>query len=225
MQKESFPLAYTILSWFLPLRAAISSTFPSTKKTPFRSWCRKAVKLESWKAESGDQPNADCCAWDGVECDEVTGHVIGLNLSCSCLFNPSDLNTCSIFQLHHLRNLNLAFNDFNSSPIPLEVGNFGFMTNLNLSDSNFKGQVPPSLGNLTRFIHLILSRNSLFGAFQLQLQHLTQLAHLDISRNLFNGTIPSYFGNFSRMKYLNIFYNKLGCKIPLSLRHLACSNI
>ena len=50
-----------------------------------------------------------------------------------------------------------------SSHIPLEVGNLGFMSDLNLSNSNFMGQIPPSLGNLTRLTHLDLSRNSLFG--------------------------------------------------------------
>ncbi|GLT81198.1 hypothetical protein SLA2020_525960 [Shorea laevis] len=32
-------------------------------------------KIESWKE------GIDCCSWDGVSCDNVTGHVIALNLS------------------------------------------------------------------------------------------------------------------------------------------------
>jgi hypothetical protein len=32
-------------------------------------------KIASWKQEGMDR---DCCSWDGVECDEDTGHVIGL---------------------------------------------------------------------------------------------------------------------------------------------------
>ncbi|EXB42940.1 hypothetical protein L484_013963 [Morus notabilis] len=34
-------------------------------------------KMKSWKE------GADCCTWNGVTCDAVTGHVIGLDLSCS----------------------------------------------------------------------------------------------------------------------------------------------
>ena len=31
--------------------------------------------LDSWN------PDADCCSWEGITCDEVMGHVIGLELS------------------------------------------------------------------------------------------------------------------------------------------------
>ena len=40
-------------------------------------------KIATWKQEGVDR---DCCSWDGVECDEDTGHVIGLDLSSSCLY-------------------------------------------------------------------------------------------------------------------------------------------
>ena len=242
MQKVSFPFAYMILPWFLLLHATFSSTFPSPPrprchedeksallefkatyftKVPSLFYCLdQSVKLESWKAESGDQPDVDCCAWDGVECDEVSGHVIALDLSCGFLSGPLDSNT-SIFRLHHLQSLNLAFNRFNSSHIPLELGNLGFMTNLNLSHNNFEGQVPPSLSNLTQLTHLDLSWNLLSGPIPSQFQNLTQLTHLDMGKNWLNGTIPYYLGNFSKMKYLDIWVNKLGGEIPPSLRHLA----
>ena len=186
-----------IRSWLLLLHAAISSTPPSTtrprchgdeksallefKATHFtkKSSCYyssdQPLKLESWKAESGDQPDADCCAWGGVEYDEVTSHVIALDLGWGCLSGPFNSNTSSIFRLRRLRILNLAFNDFNSSRIPLEIGNLGFMSDLNLAYSNFNGQIPPSLGNLTRLTHLDLSWNTLFGSIPSQLQRLTQL--------------------------------------------------
>ena len=37
-------------------------------------------KVSSWMIRSND-----CCMWDGVECDENTGHVISLDLSNSSL--------------------------------------------------------------------------------------------------------------------------------------------
>ncbi|XLR29850.1 hypothetical protein S83_057750, partial [Arachis hypogaea] len=54
--------------------------------------------------------------WDGVTCDTTSGHVIGLDLSCSMLegqFHPNS----TLFHLTHLQQLNLAFNYFSNSPI------------------------------------------------------------------------------------------------------------
>ncbi|XP_018826646.2 receptor-like protein 33 [Juglans regia] len=39
------------------------------------------LKVSSWKPDQ----ISDCCKWDGVECNKDTGHVIGLDLSSSCL--------------------------------------------------------------------------------------------------------------------------------------------
>lgn len=67
-------------------------------------------KVSSWKLVEGETFN--CCSWDGVDCDEETGHVIGLDLSSSCLYGSISSNS-SLFSLVHLRRLNLADNDFN----------------------------------------------------------------------------------------------------------------
>ncbi|PNX58051.1 receptor-like protein kinase, partial [Trifolium pratense] len=34
------------------------------------------LKTATWKNGS------DCCSWNGVTCDTISGHVIGLNLGC-----------------------------------------------------------------------------------------------------------------------------------------------
>ncbi|CAL9013554.1 unnamed protein product, partial [Prunus brigantina] len=41
-------------------------------------------KVAFWTLE-GYQNRSNCCSWDGVECDEDSGHVVGLDLSSSCL--------------------------------------------------------------------------------------------------------------------------------------------
>ena len=61
----------------------------------------------SWKLELGEK--SDCCSWGGVECDEDTGHVIGLDLCFSCLFGSINSNN-SLFRLVYLQRLNLAHN-------------------------------------------------------------------------------------------------------------------
>ena len=72
-------------------------------------------KVSSWMAQS-----TECCTWDGVQCDEKTGHVIGLDLSSSFLYGSIN-SSSSLFQLVHLKTLNLANNNFNHSEIPVGV--------------------------------------------------------------------------------------------------------
>jgi len=84
-------------------------------------------KVASWTVE-GDK--SDCCSWDGVECDQDTGHVIGLDLSNSCLFGSINSNS-SLFRLVHLQSLNLAQNDFNGSHIPSQVRDLSRLIDLN----------------------------------------------------------------------------------------------
>ncbi|KAL0000912.1 hypothetical protein SO802_014693, partial [Lithocarpus litseifolius] len=110
-------------------------------------------KTASWKEDK------DCCSWDGVECDNATRHVIGLDLSCSWLFGSIHSNS-SLFLLRHLRSLNLAGNDFYLSPISSEFGNFKTLTHLNLSHSAFSGKIPYEISQLSSLVSLDLSYNS-----------------------------------------------------------------
>ncbi|XP_031278900.1 receptor-like protein 9DC3 [Pistacia vera] len=107
-------------------------------------------KMISWKEDY------DCCSWDGVTCDLVTGHVIGLDLSCSWLSGniPSNI---SLFLLPQLKRLNLAFKDFNLSPISSNFGRLTSLRHLNLSTSNFGGQIPSKVSHLSKLVSLDLS--------------------------------------------------------------------
>ncbi|TXG67030.1 hypothetical protein EZV62_008305 [Acer yangbiense] len=109
-------------------------------------------KMVSWGLDS------DCCSWDGVTCNTFTGHVIGLDLDCSWLHGSIPSNT-SLFLLPHLQSLNLAFNDFNLSPIYGEFAQLHSMTLLNLSSSNFSGQLPSEISHLSKLVSLDLSNN------------------------------------------------------------------
>ena len=111
-------------------------------------------KTGSWKEDK------DCCSWDGVECDNATRHVIGLDLSCSSLSGSIHSNS-SLFLLRHLRSLNLAGNFFNDSLIPSEFGNFKTLAHLNLSSSGFNGKIPYEISQLSSLVSLDLSYNGL----------------------------------------------------------------
>ncbi|KAL3753052.1 hypothetical protein ACJRO7_000448 [Eucalyptus globulus] len=179
MEKESFHFKFLILLLTCVASHSLVSTqphchedersalleFKATLFTIEPPCCSSATsdvqpKIESWNASTGET-QGNCCSWAGVECDEVSGRVIGLNLSCSCLSGKIYSNT-SIFRLLHLRSLNLALNDFNCE-IPPAIGNLSSLTDLNFSGSNFMGPIPHSLGNLTRLVHLDLSNNRSIG--------------------------------------------------------------
>jgi hypothetical protein len=106
-------------------------------------------KVASWKVVDGEC--GDCCSWNGVECDGDSGHVIGLDLSSSCLYGSIDSNS-SLFHLVQLRSLNLADNDFNNSEIPSEIRNLSRLFDLNLSISRFSGQIPTEILELSKLV-------------------------------------------------------------------------
>ncbi|XP_031286471.1 receptor-like protein 7 [Pistacia vera] len=106
----------------------------------------------SWKEDY------DCCSWDGVTCNLVIGHVIGLDFSCSWLSGniPSNI---TLFLPPQLKRLNLAHNDFNLSQISSDFGQLTSLTHLNLSASNFSGQIPSEISHLSKLVSLDLSWN------------------------------------------------------------------
>ncbi|KAL4311492.1 hypothetical protein GQ457_01G034190 [Hibiscus cannabinus] len=63
----------------------------------------------------------------------------------------------SIFNLHHLRHLNLAGNNFNTTLLSYGFDRLPNLTHLNLSSSCFHGQIPVGISFLTRLVSLDLS--------------------------------------------------------------------
>lgn len=93
----------------------------------------------------------DCCSWDGVTCDNVTGNVIGLDLHCSMVGGTIDDNS-TLFHLLHLQSFNLAFNDFHGSQISPEFLRLKELTYLNLSHSSFSGLLPQEISQMSKHI-------------------------------------------------------------------------
>ncbi|KAM5554389.1 hypothetical protein ABKV19_022663 [Rosa sericea] len=167
-------------------------------------------KISSWKS------NSSCCSWDGVECDEKTGHVIGLDLSSSCLYGSFSSNN-TLFSLVHLQRLNLADNHFNSSQIPTSIRNFPRLRYLNLSYSVFSGHVPSEVSQLSELSSLDLSRNGMLSNEELLrslAQNLTGLETLDLSSINISSTIPDTLANLSLLTSLTLNDCGLFGKLP-----------
>ena len=179
-----------------------------------------STKLVKWNQ------SVDCCSWVGVTCNE--GLVIGLDLTNESISGGLN-NSSSLFNLQHLQNLSLAFNDFNNSQIPSEFDKLANLSHLNLSYTGFAGQIPIAISRLTRLVVLDLS----FSQYLLKLenpnlkvlvQNFSELMvlHLD-------GVLISAQGNewgqalsssLPNLRELGLSYCNLSGPIDSSLQHL-----
>ncbi|KAF3456978.1 hypothetical protein FNV43_RR01635 [Rhamnella rubrinervis] len=165
----------------------------------------------------------DCCSWDGVTCDMKTGQVVGLNLSYSWLQGPLHSNS-SLFKLHQLQKVNLAYNNFSFSKIPSEfavlspdlpstLGNLAKLVSLLLAYAQFRGEVPSSLGNLTQLKYFDISHNNL------SITNLNTISELPKFQSLGLGScnlseFPSFLKTQDQLKDLDLSSNRIEGQIP-----------
>ncbi|KAI3748825.1 hypothetical protein L6452_12201 [Arctium lappa] len=151
----------------------------------------------------------DCCNWDGVICNHLTGDVIDLDLSCGMLRGTIHPNS-TLFHLPHLQRLNLAFNSFFPSQLPHEIVSFSTsLTHLNLSECGFTGQVPTSTTFLHKLVYLDLSHNYFDSRLEPRvlnnlLQNSTHLRHLSLDDVHIGLVLPAYFNITPTLKLLDL---------------------
>ncbi|XP_061355143.1 receptor-like protein EIX2 isoform X2 [Gastrolobium bilobum] len=135
--------------------------------------------LSSWQGE-------DCCTWEGVSCDDLTGHVTRLDLQNSSDFYPrlQGKIDSSICELQHLTFLDLSLN-------------------------HLEGKIPNCIGSLVQLIDLKLVGNELVSVIPPTLGNLSNLQTLDLSDNELVGIIPPTLGNLSNLQTLDLGYNDL----------------
>ncbi|XP_058111938.1 receptor-like protein 6 [Magnolia sinica] len=164
--------------------------------------------LPSWNPD-----NRDCCSWEGITCDGATGHVTSLDLSELVIYGRIDF--VSLFSLQSLQKLNLAYNDFDHSPIPSGFEQLTSLTHLNLSSLQFYGQIPLEISSLTTLVSLDLSHNQYFNG--------SYIEYLKLE----NPNIGAFVQNLSCLRELHLSWanisvqgSKWGLALSSALPHL-----
>ncbi|CAH9137007.1 unnamed protein product [Cuscuta epithymum] len=177
-------------------------------------------KLRSWGNHS-----EDCCRdWEGVRCDDATGHVIRIDLTIGGLSAKGGgkcTTSLPLFELRYLRYLDLSYNDellLNRSISSL-IGNNTMLSlqHLNLAWTGIVGNIPETFGNnMPALTYLDLSDNKLEGSIPKTFGNsMPALTYLDLSHNKLEGSIPETFGNnMPALTYLVLSDNKLQGSIP-----------
>ncbi|KAG6419739.1 hypothetical protein SASPL_116251 [Salvia splendens] len=98
-------------------------------------------QLSSWNEDN----DVNCCKWNGVVCNNSTGHVHQLHLRGLSL--RGQINS-SLLNLKHLSHLDLSLNNFKQT-IPSFFGSFTNLELFNLSFAGFHGVIPHNIGNLS----------------------------------------------------------------------------
>nr|GMD30736.1 receptor-like protein EIX2 [Ipomoea batatas] len=222
MRTSSFkhPQWCCFLAWFLFLLSIIGNSVGS-------SICNEKERqaLLSFKHNISDPNNLlsswtdgddDCCKWEGVGCDNRTGHVVAVDLgpntmcineaSCTpdwdCDINPALQGEIgpSLLDLPFLNYLDLSCNKFER--IPRFIGSLGKLVHLNLSYNNFVGNVPPQLGNISTLKYLDIDNDN----EQLKVVGpLEWVSHLDSLEYLGLDTVDLFSFKLARVHFKTFF--------------------
>nr|XP_023908206.1 LRR receptor-like serine/threonine-protein kinase FLS2 [Quercus suber] len=164
---------------------------------------------------------SECCGWERVTCNDITGHVIELSLS--SIINQSYYNRwllkVSLLQpFKKLRNLDLSANGilgWLKNEEPNCLSKLSKLTHLNLRENKFDKEILRSLGALPVLKSLDLSYNNMWPLSSQELVYLSNLEVLILQQSCLNGSLPfKDMANFSSLKVLDLSKNHFTGSIP-----------
>ncbi|XP_060673884.1 probable LRR receptor-like serine/threonine-protein kinase At4g36180 [Ziziphus jujuba] len=139
-------------------------------------------------------------------------------------WNASHKNCCKwagiLLGLKHLSYLDLSYNYFGGTQIPIFMGSLVSLTYLDLTNAGFKGLIPPQLGNLSSLTHLGLQGQfyrydqpaALYAENLHWLSGLSSLQHLDMSHVNLSKALDHWLQVINRLSSLSEL-QLYGCEI------------
>ncbi|KAJ0091316.1 hypothetical protein Patl1_14638 [Pistacia atlantica] len=169
--------------------------------------------------------NSECCRWEMVECDNITGKVIKLDLFFTRdeILGEWYLNASLFSPFQQLQSLNLSGNNIAGC-----IENKGFerlsrlsyLEELNLGGNNFNNSILSSLASISSLKHLDLSYNRFKGVVNIEgLYSLKNLKELDMSGNEIDQFVN--FKGLSNLEIMDLSYNNFNNSILSSLGGLS----
>ncbi|KAK7286926.1 hypothetical protein RJT34_22289 [Clitoria ternatea] len=120
-----------------------------------------------------------------------------------------------------LQNLNLSYTNF-SGQLPNSVSNLQHLSTIDLSYCQFNGTLPSSMSELTQLVHLDLSTNNIEGSLP-SFNRSKNLTFLSLSHNHFSGSLPSsHFEGLVNLVNIDLGFNSFSGSLPYSLFKLPC---
>ncbi|XP_027096955.1 uncharacterized protein [Coffea arabica] len=179
-----------------------------------------SFRLEKWIGR-------DCCKWDGIVCDNVTGRVIKMKLPGAMTIDDAPAQTSmdgvlspSLSLLTSLEVLELSGLSHLEGQIPPLIGNLAKLRTLALSYNGLSGPIPESIGKLSKLEEVHLNSNNFSGSLPSSLGNLSSLGTMDLTSNHFSGSIPHSIGNLMNLVNLYLENNVLTGYIPKCIGNL-----
>lgn len=194
---------------------------------------KKGVLNHSNKLSSWSNNEQNCCAWKGVQCDNITGRVTRLDLKQQYLQGEINL---SLFEIEFLNYLDLSLNGFTALTLPppllnnqslnfsnIQYLDLSFNDDLHMENLHWLSKLSSSLKSLNLSqINLQNETNWL----QSMAMHIPSLLELRLaSCNLTNINPTTKHVNFTSLQTLDLSGNRFGSELPLWLFNLSSDHI
>ncbi len=115
--------------------------------------------------------------------------------------------------------LNLSQNQL-SGTLPPEIGRLADLTNLDVYGNQLHGEIPPEIGHLDNLTHLALWANQFRGSIPAEMGDMASLEWAALGINELTGPIPPELGKLSNATHLDFTLNQLSGEIPSELGNL-----